>query len=129
MTDAGDSAAKHMLTMGLASEPVYNKAPRIQATRLMEHFDHEGWELVKVDARDLHPDPGPWLEFEDVNEGLLADGIATSRSRTSAAIAELGLDPTEVRAVVIEARTVHVYRHSDRVTRQTMPIIDYEEPE
>lgn len=128
MPDSGDSSAKHMLTMGLASEPVYGRTPRVQATRLLEHFDIEGWELVKQTASRPHPDPGTWLEFEDVNEGLLADGIATTRTRTSAAIAELGLDPTEVRAVVIEDRTVHVYRYTDRVTRQTMPIIDYEEP-
>lgn len=129
MIDAGDSAAKHMLTMGLASGPVYGMTPRVQATRLLEHFDLEGWELVKTTATRPHPDPGSWLGFEDVNEGLLADGIATTRTRTSAAIAELGLVPTEVRAVVIESNVIHVYRYNDRVTRQTMPIIDYEEPE
>ena len=125
--DNDHSAVKHDLTMIFTEGDMRNQAPRLQALHLLEHLEARGWELVKRDARSLHPDPDSWLEFVNVNEGLLADGIATSRTRTSSAIAELGLDPSEVRAVVIETNVVHVYRWSNKPKRQTLPIIEAEE--
>jgi len=117
--------ARHALTIGLTSRDVYGQPPMIQSTKLLKHLRAEGWDLVRTDAPpDLRPQPVSWLDFEDRIEGLIATGIATTRSRTSSAIGELGLNPTEVRAVVIEQHTVRVYRWSDVSHAQTIPILE-----
>lgn len=111
------------------------KAPRVQARLVLE----------LLGAQPAKPAPKPvvaplrsseaWDEARTRIEadplGKLVDqGVATTRNRTHAAFRALGLEPAEVRAVVIEHDWLRVYYH-DRPSQpsvpQTVPILDLED--
>lgn len=121
---AESGAAKHSLVMALAETETLR--PGRRAARLLEHLEAQGWELVRRRQPQARPEPDPWGDYRSINAKLLGEGIAVSRTMTSAAMCELGLNPDEIRAVVIEPTTVHVFRHSDRTTHQHMPILNRE---
>lgn len=110
------------------------KAPRVQARLVLELLDAQP-------AKPVAPKPVvtrssvAWDEARTRIEvdplGKLVDqGIATTRNRTHAAFRALGLEPAEVRAVVIEHDWLRVYYH-DRPSQpsvpQTVPILDLED--
>lgn len=115
------NAAKASIATGLIDTDGVPAGRR--ATRLLEHLEDEGWTLVRTEPAP-RPDPKPWTDYASVISDLLADGYAVGRTQVSAAIAELGLVPDEIRAVVIEPTTVHVFRYSDRTRHQHQPILE-----
>lgn len=121
------SALRHSMTMALIAAA--ELPPGRQVHVVLESLERDGWHHTRETAPvDLRPEPNSWTEYHDQREGLVATGIATTPERTTAAMAELGLDPSEVRAVVIERHAVRVFRYSDRKRAQTMPIITLEDP-
>lgn len=63
------------------------------------------------------PEPARWAKYAARNQALLDSGIATTRNRTRAAMEALGLEPNEVRAVVIEPHVIFVFRWTDQNER------------
>lgn len=103
------------------------KAPRVQANLVMQLLGRPV--ALAEDPTPLVPvDPPRWSKYAERNAQWLEDGVATTRNRSDAAIAALGLEPHEVRAVVIEPCTVHVFRWADRSERVGigLPIIEEE---
>lgn len=134
-TGAVDQAA--MALVGLLADEG-RKAPRVVARKVAEHLERLG--LLAGDDDELEPagghivyggkrpDPPSWLRFSKVIEedptGKPEPPIAVTRNRTEAAMTALGLDPREVRAVVIERDELRVYSYRDRGEwGQTMPIM------
>lgn len=114
------------------------KAPRVVARKVAEHLHHLGLLVddtgpVEVSGGHIvyggkRPDPPSWLRFSKVIEqdptGKPEPPIAVTRNRTEAAMTALGLDPREVRAVVIERDELRVYAYTDRTEwGQLMPIM------
>lgn len=95
------------------------KPPRVLAKLIADQLHHQppAGEPVVVEER---PDPATWTDYES---RLIDDGIATTRNRTDAALRSLGLEPAEIRAVVIERDWLRIYRWTDTATAQTMPIL------
>lgn len=117
------SALKHSMAMALIA--ARGLPPGRQVPVVLEALERDGWGFYRGQAAaEERPDPESWTRFVSRTEQLLATGVATSRERTTAAIAELGLNPAEIRAVVIEQQQVRVYRYSDKHLAQTMPIIE-----
>jgi hypothetical protein len=106
------------------------KAPRVQANLVVQLVQGRRPVLAEAVAEpvDVQPDPPRWSKYAERNAKWLEDGIATTRNRTHAAMTALGLDPNEVRAVVIEPDVVHIFRWADRGTRVGigLPIIEEE---
>lgn len=92
------------------------KAPRVQANILVQLLQSRRPDTDEDDWYD-EPEPPRWAKYVERNAPLLEDGIATTRNRTREAMHALGLDPNEVRAVVIEPFTMHVFRWTDTTTR------------
>lgn len=63
------------------------------------------------------PEPPRWSRYAERNAKLLNAGVATTRNRVEAAMHALGLEPHEIRAVVIEPSTIHVFRWTDGAER------------
>lgn len=88
--------------------------------------------LVVLHNKTL-PDPEAWVEFRqrlqsDPIEAMVDAGVATTRNRTHNAFRALGLDPTTVRAVVIEHDWLRIYRYDPPASNQpsvpqTVPIL------
>lgn len=97
------------------------KSPRVQANvvlQLLRPVKSSETPAPKVD-------PPRWTKWAERNAQWLRDGIAVTRNRTTAAVTALGLDPAEVRAVVIEPDVMHVFRWTDARERLGvgMPIV------
>lgn len=108
-----------------------HKPARVQAKLVHELVRHLGsqHEQILITPAEDRTEPEPWVEFAsrlrtDPLPRLVEQGIATTRNRTNAAMTVLGLDPHEVRAVVIEHDTLRVFRWTDRTCAQTVPIIE-----
>lgn len=110
------------------------KPARVVARLAAEHLDQLGMleDPAEWDDEDpaghlvyqgQRPDPPTWLVFSKTIMDDPQGPIAVTRDRTASAIEVLGLEPDEVRAVVIEPTHIRVFRWSDRVTAQTMPIL------
>jgi hypothetical protein len=112
-------------------EEHHRKSPRVQARLALELIKAAGTgrpppPVTPVEDR---PDPAIWTEAVERIEAdpfrrLVDSGVATTRNRTHAAIRALGLDPTEVRALVVEHDFIRVYRWTDRDHAQTLPILE-----
>lgn len=102
----------------------HRKPPRVLANLVVQLLD-----APRTVPEAPKPEPARWTKYAERNEQWLRDGIAITRNRTSAAKKALGLDPNEVRAVVIEPHVVHVFRWTDAGERVGigLPIIDDEE--
>lgn len=109
------------------------KPPRVLAKLVADHLDALGLldhpeptrigdegSLVLMGRR---PEPPSWLRFARTLDD--EPPVAVTRNRTDTALRHLGLDPTEVRAVVVERDYLRVYRWTDRTesSGQTMPIL------
>lgn len=110
------------------------KPPRVQANvvvQLIESYRPPSSPEVVAAPKPTkgQRDPARWVKYAERNAALLDEGIATTRNRTVAAMAALGLDPVEVRAVVIEPNVIHVFRWTDAGERLGVgvPILDLEE--
>jgi hypothetical protein len=115
-----------------------HKPRRVQARLVAELVETDQERHLDTDAPPdtitdkSRPDPKAWVQFRkrlnDDPFGALVDaGVATTRNRTHAALHALGLDPTEVRAVVIEHDSLRVYRydtHNQASVPQTVPILE-----
>lgn len=118
----------------LHHDAVYRRPPRVQAPRIVEQLEQAGWLITRDPDRHAREqaataleayleDPPSWDAFSDRIIDLLANGTAVDRPTVEAALTVLRLDPDEVRAVVIEQHTMHVYRWSDTRRGQTVPIL------
>lgn len=87
------------------------KPSRVKANLVMQLLRPAKPDGAPVVVRKV--DPPRWTKYAERNARLLEQGVATTRNRTNAAIEALGLDPLEVRAVVIEPNVVHVFRWTD----------------
>lgn len=103
------------------------RAPRVQATAVLRELGDALVPVATDEGVELRrPEPPRWARYAERNAPLLAAGVATTRNRTHEAIRSLGLEPEEIRAVVIEADTVHVFRWTDAGTRVGigLPIVE-----
>lgn len=107
-----------------------HKAPRVQAKLLAEALNPTPAAAVPV---QIGREAQAWDATKDRIGRLIDEGIATTRNRTHAAMRALGLNPTEVRALVIEHDSIRVYRYDPTVSDktghrpsipQTMPILE-----
>lgn len=106
-------------------EDNHRRPVRVQANKVMQLLEAPPAVPGRLPSR---PDPARWVKYAERNRALLDAGIATTRNRTRAAMEALGLEPNEVRAVVIEPHTVHVFLWTDQGERVGIgqPIIEEE---
>jgi hypothetical protein len=106
----------------------HRKAPRVVANLVVQLLDAPAT-AAPPEPTPLPVEPARWAKYAERNARWLEDGIATTRNRTEAAMVALGLEPHEVRAVVIEPNVVHIFRWADRGTRVGigLPIIEEEQ--
>lgn len=113
------------------------KPPRVLARKIADHLDALGLlaspselgddddepegQLVLMGQR---PEPPTWLRFAATLDDEDEAPVAVTRNRTEKAMRHLGLDPSQVRAVVVEHDFLRVFRWSDRTAAQTMPILE-----
>lgn len=108
------------------------KPARVLARLVADHLDALGFLAVEEEPEEeprgllvlagKRPDPPTWLRFATTLDDT--EPVAVTRNRTEQAIEHLGLEPSEVRAVVIEHDWLRVYRWTDRTTAQTLPVLE-----
>lgn len=103
------------------------RPPRVQATAILRELN--GAVEAKVDGDEVvvrRPEPPRWARYAERNAPLLAAGVATTRNRTRMAMEALGLEPDEIKAVVIERDVIHVFKWTDQSTRVGvgLPIVE-----
>lgn len=90
------------------------RPPRVQAAAILREL---GGQVQATETGDevtvTRVDPPRWAKYVERNAPLLAAGVATTRNRTRGAMEVLGLEPDQVRAVVIEPDVIHVFRWAD----------------
>lgn len=110
------------------------KAPRVQARLVLELLGAQPAKpapkpVVPLRSAEAWDEARTRIEADPLGK-LVDQGVATTRNRTHAAFRALGLEPAEVRAVVIEHDWLRVYYH-DRPAQpsvpQTVPILDLED--
>lgn len=103
------------------------RPPRVQAVAVLRELNG-AVDTVEVDGEPVvrRPEPPRWAKYAERNAPLLEAGVATTRNRTAAAMVALGLEPHEVRAVVIEPSVIHVFRWTDARSNVGMgiPIVE-----
>lgn len=105
-----------------------HKPARVQTRLVLDAIRHL---LAADDAETVEAAPLPetleWRSFrqrldQDPHGSLVDFGLATTRNRTHGAYRALGLDPHDIRAVVIEPDQIRVYPY--RKSSYGLPILE-----
>lgn len=103
------------------------RPPRVQAAAILRELG-DSVEPAKEDEGPVlrRVQPPRWARYVERNAPLLEAGVATTRNRTRGAMEALGLEPDEIRAVVIEAHQIHVFKWTDARTHVGvgLPIVE-----